>query len=154
MNLLIIALTAVAVILAAITAWYQRQSNRLQARLIALQATVDEIRRFDQATARNFLAQARMLDHDSWEIGEIVKDYFSAVSSSKEKAKQLESRLLLKVGGVHKLALANFRTMVRVYQLSGDPITNDLVNRWISEEFVPDHYRAFMLSQVTKPGVD
>lgn len=52
------------------------------------------------------------------------------------------------LGGVHQMGLSNFRMMVRVYQLSGHPVTPELVDRWIREEFIPPHYRAFMLSQV------
>lgn len=63
MEWLTIALGISTLTLAGLSAWYQKQSNSLQRRLIGLQQAVDEIKRFDEATARNFLAQARMLDH-------------------------------------------------------------------------------------------
>jgi hypothetical protein len=143
-----IVLGILALALAGLSAWYQRQSNTLQRRLVALQTTVDEIKRFDEATARNFLAQARMLDHETWSVQEMFKAYMRQVRPPDSAAERLGIDLATAVGGTHKMGLSNFRMMVRVYQLSGHPITGDLVDRWIREEFIPEHYRPFMLSQV------
>lgn len=136
------------IVLGGLSAWYQRQSNHLQSHIIALQDAVEEIKRFDEATAKNFLAQARMLDHESWWTGELFKKYIRKVQPLDDNAEELGVEIAANIGGVHKMALANFRTMVRVYQLSGNPITPQLVERWVQEEFIPSHYKAFMLSQV------
>src|ERR1700730_1015749 len=146
MQWLTIALGFSTLALAGLGAWYQRQSNRLQARLVALQITVDQIKLFDEATARNFLALARMLDHETWSNQEMLKAYARDVKPQDNTEKLMDMATAL--GGTHLMALSNFRMMVRVYQLSGQAITTELIDRWIREEFIPGHYRAFMLSQV------
>ena len=76
----------------------------------------------------------------------MLKDYMRNEKPQDSNAEKLIN-LATAMGGTHKLALSNFRMMVRVYQLSGQTITHELVDRWIHEEFIPEHYRAFMLSQ-------
>ena len=88
-----------------------------------------------------------MLDHETWSDQEMLKDYMHSVELQDSNAEKLIN-LATAMGGTHQMALSNFRMMVRVYQLSGQTITRELVDRWIREEFIPEHYRAFMLSQV------
>jgi len=119
-----------------------------------LKSTLEQLRLFDERTAKSYLMHARDLDHNSWDLREKVKRLIQKIQTDDSEVKALALDIVASVGSVHTSCFDNFKRMLRVYQLAGEPLTREIVNRWIADDFIPEHYRSHVLPQVHEKNLN
>ena len=94
------------------------------------------------------------IDHNSWELREKIKKYIREVKTDNSEQIQLGTEILALSGAVRASCFDNFKRMLRVYQLSGEPLTRQKIKQWIADRFIPEHYKPHTLSQINEKNIE
>ncbi len=118
-------------------------ANRLAKRKMDLEANLDQIKKFDQPTAMAILQKTRTHEHNVWNFKNSFENFVKAHRDDNEGL-----RLLGEVGVLRGEADAIMTDMIRVYRLSGAVITDQIIDQWVKDGFIPEHYRNRFLSHI------
>jgi len=130
-------------ILGLLNVWQAIVANRLNRQKLELEASVDQIKKFDQPTAMSMFQRARSHEHNTWNFYNSFQKFIQLHRDEDEGL-----RLLGELGTLRGEADSIVIDMIRVYRLSGAIITEQVVDQWIKDGFIPDHYRNRFLSHI------
>ena len=123
---------------------------KYQRRSVALQETVTQLKMFDEPTAISYLQCARFIDHEVSDLIYTMKKAFNDTNRSTNEQIKVNNDLLSRVGQIRGRAKDNLTNLLRVYRLSGTDLDSSLIDQWIKDGFMPEHYRKILLAHVSK----